>query len=237
MWCALCQIQTSSALFQQFPNFPITLLWVPCVAPSFHFNLNYFILELGGKIITLVQDLHFFFFFLSSSFYSFFYFLALQYCIGFAIYQHESATGIQVFPILNPLPSPYHPSGSSQCTSPKHPVSCIEPGLATRFIYDIIHVSVPFSQIIPPSPSLTESKRLFALLYITTVSHELLLHKVFKTMLYHLFPIALILPLRWFKKNQNIGMCNSFRIQKTPFSTIVLHPRLLPFCILSILWT
>ena len=31
---------------------------------------------------------------------------------------------------LLPPPSPYHPSGSSQCTSPKHPVSCIEPGLA-----------------------------------------------------------------------------------------------------------
>ena len=29
-----------------------------------------------------------------------------------------------------PPPSPYHPFGSSQCTSPKHPVSCIEPGLA-----------------------------------------------------------------------------------------------------------
>ena len=58
-------------------------------------------------------------------------------------------------------PSPYHPSGSSQCTSPKHPVSCIEPRLATRFIYDIIHVSMPFSQIIPLSPSPTESKRLF----------------------------------------------------------------------------
>ena len=28
-----------------------------------------------------------------------------------------------------PSPSPYHPSGSSQCTSPKHPVSCIKPGL------------------------------------------------------------------------------------------------------------
>ena len=40
---------------------------------------------------------------------------------------------------LLPPPSPYHPSGSSQCTSPKHPVSCIEPGLATRSIYDIIH--------------------------------------------------------------------------------------------------
>ena len=64
---------------------------------------------------------------------------------------------------LNPLPpsSPYHPSGSSQCTSPKHPVSCIKPGLAIHFLYDIIHVSMPFSQIIPPSPSPTESKRLF----------------------------------------------------------------------------
>ena len=64
-------------------------------------------------------------------------------------------------PSLLPPPSPYHPSGSSQCTSPKHPVSCIEPGLDTHFIYDIIHVSMPFSQIIPPSPSPTESKRLF----------------------------------------------------------------------------
>ena len=27
---------------------------------------------------------------------------------------------------LLPPPSPYHPSGLSQCTSPKHPVSCIE---------------------------------------------------------------------------------------------------------------
>ena len=58
---------------------------------------------------------------------------------------------------LFPPPSPYHPSGSSQCTSPKHPVSCIEPGLATRFIHDILHVSMPFSQIFPPSPSCTAS--------------------------------------------------------------------------------
>ena len=60
--------------------------------------------------------------------------------------------------LLHP-PSPYHPSGSSQCTSPKHPVSCIEPGLVTRFIYDIIHVSMPFSQIIPPSPSGNDLKK------------------------------------------------------------------------------
>ena len=62
---------------------------------------------------------------------------------------------------LLPPPSPYHPSRSSQCTSPKHPVLCIETGLVTHFIYEIIHVSVPFSKIIPPSPSPTESKRLF----------------------------------------------------------------------------
>ena len=70
-----------------------------------------------------------------------------------------------------PPPSPYHLSGSSQCTSPKHPVSCIEPGLAIRFTYDIVHVSMPFSQIIPPSPSLTESKRLFYTSVSLLLSH------------------------------------------------------------------
>ena len=52
-----------------------------------------------------------------------------------------------------PPPSPYHPSGLSQCTSPKHPVSCIKPGLVIRFLYDTIHVSMPFSQIVPASLS------------------------------------------------------------------------------------
>ena len=102
-----------------------------------------------------------------------FYFLTLQYCIGFAIYQHESATGIHMFPILNPLPtpSPYHPSGSSQYTNPKHPASCMEPGLAIHFIYDIIHVSMTFSQIIPPYPSPTEYKRLFYTSVTLLLSH------------------------------------------------------------------
>ena len=66
-------------------------------------------------------------------------------------------------PSRTPLPPPslYHPSESYQCTSPKHPVSCIEHRLVIRFLPDSIRVSMPFSQIIQPSPSPTESKRLF----------------------------------------------------------------------------
>ena len=94
------------------------------------------------------RNFSFFFFF-----YIFFYF-TLQYCISFAIHQHNSTTGVHEFPNMNPAPSPYHLFGSSQCTIPKHPVSCIEPRQAIHFLHDIIHVSIPFSQIIPPSPPL-----------------------------------------------------------------------------------
>ena len=58
---------------------------------------------------------------------------------------------------LSPTPRIY----SSQCTSPEHPVSCIESGLVIYFTYGNIHVSMLFFQIIPPLPSPTESKRLF----------------------------------------------------------------------------
>ena len=70
-----------------------------------------------------------------------------------------------------PPPSPYHPSGSSQCTSLEHPISCIKPGLAIHFLYDIIHVSMPFFQFIPPSPSPTESKRLLYTSVCLLLSH------------------------------------------------------------------
>ena len=110
-----------------------------------------------GIILHGVRDSDYFFFLIL------FYFLSLQYCIGFA-YIHMNLPQVYTCSpswTLLPPPSPYHPSGSSQSTSPKHPVSCIKPGLVTHFIYDIIHVSMPFYQIIPPSPSPTESKRLF----------------------------------------------------------------------------
>ena len=60
-----------------------------------------------------------------------------------------------------PPPTPYHLSGSSLCTIPKHPVSCIEHRLAIRFLHDSIHVSMPFSLIIPPFASPSESKSPF----------------------------------------------------------------------------
>ena len=129
-------------------------------------NQGWFPLGLTCLISWLSKGLFFLFIFI---------FLILQYCIGFAIYKMNPPQVYMCSPlwILLPPPSPYHPSGSSQSTSPKHPVSCIEPGLVTRFIHDIIHISVPFSQIIPPSPSPTESKRPF----YTSVS--LLLSRVF----------------------------------------------------------
>ena len=71
-----------------------------------------------------------------------------------------------------PPPSQYHPSGSSQCTSPKLPVSCIEPGLAIRFLYDIIHVLMPFSQIIPPSLSHRVEKTILYICVSFAVSHR-----------------------------------------------------------------
>ena len=89
-----------------------------------------------------------------------------------------------------PPPSPSHPSGSSQCTSPEHLVSCIEPGLAICFTYDNIHVSMLFSQIIPPSPSSTESKRLF----YTSVSNLIFKTKILRK--YCCYPILQMRKLR-----------------------------------------
>ena len=107
-------------------------------------------------------------------FYLFIYF-TLQYRIGFAIQQPESATGVHVFPILNPPPTsgslPMPSLWAYQCTSPKLPVSYIQPGLAICFLYDIIHVSMPLSQIIPPSLSHRVQKTVLYICVSFAVSH------------------------------------------------------------------
>ena len=51
-----------------------------------------------------------------------------------------------------PPPSAYHPSGSSQCTSSKHLVSCIEPRLAIRFLYDIYMFQCRYPKSSHPLP-------------------------------------------------------------------------------------
>ena len=140
--------------------------WIPCptspctpslwVVPEYQLTKTFqeFCIPLGDIIMET-----------NNFFYNFYFYFILLYniVVVFAIHWHESTMGIHVSHILKPLllSSPSHPSGSSQCTSPEHPVSCIKPGLVIYFTYGSIHVSMLFSQIVPPSPSPTESKSLF----------------------------------------------------------------------------
>ena len=103
------------------------------------------------------------------------FYLTLQYCIGFAIYQNESATGIHVFPILNPPPSslripslwvvPVHqPQASSivhltwtgdsfhlwyytyfNAILPNHPTLSLSLSLSHRVQKTVLYISVSFT--------------------------------------------------------------------------------------------
>ena len=94
-------------------------------------------------------------------FFSFFFFI----CSGFCLTLKWNSHRFTCVPHPNP-PShlPLHPiplgfpsaPGPSACL-----VSCIQPELVICFTLDNKHVSMLFSWNIPPSPSPTESKRLF----------------------------------------------------------------------------
>ena len=138
-------------------------------------GISYWLLNSSGCIF-LFFFWGFFFFFNSFFFFTFkFYFIFKLYIIVLVLpnIKMNPPKAYMCSPswTLLHLPSPHHPSGSSQYTSPKHPVSRIEPGLATRFLHDILHVSMSLSQIFPPSPSATESIRLFYTSVSLLLSH------------------------------------------------------------------
>ena len=75
---------------------------------------------------------------------------------------------------LLPPPSPHHPSGSSQCTNPRHPISCIEPGLASRFIHDILNEITGLGRVAGAGgeDSWLESSRVFFLTFYFVVGYS-----------------------------------------------------------------
>ena len=118
--------------------------------------------------------------------FSFFFFLFFQFYFIFKLYiivlvlPNIKMNPPQVYMCspsrtLLPPPTPYHPSGPSQCTSPKHPASCIEPGLA--YVID----AVPFSSLntllqIPPVSQFTRPVYTSSSLWVLvpqTVDHRI----------------------------------------------------------------
>ena len=89
--------------------------------------------------------------------------ITLQYYSGFYHTLTWISHGFTCIPHPDPpshFPLYLIPLGFSSAPGPST-VSCIQPGLVICFTLDNIHVSMLFSQNIPPSPSPTESKRLF----------------------------------------------------------------------------
>ena len=102
-----------------------------------------------------------------------FYFLTLQYCIAFAIYHHESATGIHVFPILNPPPS--------SLPVPSLWVVPVHQPQASSIVHrtwtgDSFHIRyyTCFSAILPNHPTLSLSQRVQKTVLYISVSFAVL---------------------------------------------------------------
>ena len=84
--------------------------------------------------------------------------ITLQYCIGFAMHQHESTMGVHMFPILNPPPiSRLVPS---LCFIPVHQpqASCILHWTRTGDSFLIWYYTC-FNAILPNHPTLSLSHR------------------------------------------------------------------------------
>ena len=101
---------------------------------------------------------HFFYYFFCCLFFILFYFLILHYCIGFAVYQNVSTTGIHVFPILNtpPFSLPIPSLWVIQVHQPQ--ASSIEHRTWTGYFFHIWYYTC-FNAILPNHPTLSLSHR------------------------------------------------------------------------------
>ena len=108
--------------------------------------------------------------------YKFIYFnwrlITLQYCIGFAIHQQESATGVHLFPILN---TPSHlPPNTIPLGHPSAPAPSIQycaSNLDWRFFHIWYYTS--FNAILPNHPTLSQSHRVQKTILYICVSFAL----------------------------------------------------------------
>ena len=109
----------------------------------------------------------------SSFFKKIIYYFTLQYCIGFAIVWLVSSMGVHMSPSWTPYHLPPHTIPLDHPRAPALRTLSHASNLDWRFCftYDNLHVSMPFSHIISPSPSPTESKRLFNTSVSLLLSH------------------------------------------------------------------
>ena len=143
------------------PKFMLLTITYPIL--PFHLSTSYSFIKVTQYLMLnwngiRITFLFLFFWIFAFAFLSFFLFVfTLQYCIGFAIHQHESAMGIHMFPILKSPPTSL-PVPSLWVIPVHQPqASCI---MHQTWTGNSFHTWY-YTYFIPPSPSPTESKRLF----------------------------------------------------------------------------
>ena len=134
--------------------------------------------EKNHMIIITDSELCFLFFFLQNStpFYFIFHFTILYWFCHTLTWIHHGCTCVPHPEPPSHLPPHPIPQGHSSASTPSTLYHASNLDWRIQFIYDNIHVSVPFSQIIPSSPSPTESKRLFYTSVSLLLSHILDYH-------------------------------------------------------------